>query len=70
MLQCFISDEILAYQFSSLLGLDNIPIAMLVQYNESSLQWQAVAKAAVQANWSDGMIVPVMQWIYKLNGKG
>ena len=42
---------------------------MLVEYHEGSPQWQAVAKPLKLANWTDGMIVPVMQWIYKLDNK-
>ena len=63
------SDEVITYHLSTLLGLDNVPIVTLVQYNKSSPQWQAVAQTITQANWTDGMIVPVIQWIQQLANK-
>ena len=63
------SGDIIAYHLSTLLGLDNVPITKLMEYNESSPQWESVVPALRQANWTDGMIVPVIQYIHNIDGK-
>ena len=64
-----IADEIVAYHLSTLLGLDNVPITRLLEYNESNPQWQGVVPNLRQANWTDGMLVPVMEFIHNIQGK-
>ena len=50
--------------------MDNVPIVTLMTYNETEPQWQAVLVELRQAKWSHNMIVPVIQWVDRLNDKG
>ena len=60
--QC-VTGELISFYLSRLLGLDNVPLVALAQVNSSSPQWHAVKPQMQRANWSEGVIIALIQWI-------
>jgi four-jointed box protein 1 len=57
--------EILSFYLSRLLGLDNVPAVSLSRLDSQSVQWQGQNFSA--ADWKDGQIVAMIQWIDDLS---